>query len=84
MHDQYKQKWFADVGSAVKLDIYTLFKQVHQYKFYLSSVLHIKFRTALVKFRVSSHNLLIETGRYDTVERNNRICTCCDRNVVEN
>jgi hypothetical protein len=84
MHDQYKQKWFANVSSAVKLNSYTLFKQVHQNESYVSSVVHIKFRTALVKFRVSSHNVLIETGRYDKVERNNIICTCCDQIVVEN
>jgi hypothetical protein len=59
MYYQYKQKWFAEVSSAGKLDSYTLFKQVHQYEFYLSSGVHINFRTALVQFRVSSHNLLI-------------------------
>jgi hypothetical protein len=75
MHDQYKQKWLTDV--IVVLLSYKVIHYVH--------VVNIKFRTALVKFRVSSHNLMIETGRYDKVERNNRIsCTCCDQNVVEN
>jgi hypothetical protein len=49
---------------AILLDSYRLFKQVHEYEHYLSAVLPTKFRTALVKFRVSSHALLIESGRY--------------------
>jgi hypothetical protein len=36
---------------------------------YTCRPLHSKFRTTLVKLCVSSHTLLIEPGRYDTVER---------------
>jgi hypothetical protein len=84
MHDQYKQKWVTDVNSASKLDSYRLFKYVHEYEHYLSAVLPTKFRTALVKFRVSSHALLIESGRYEGLDRTCRICKCCNLNCVEN
>ena len=43
-----------------------------------------RYRTALTRFRLSSHDLLIETGRYTNIERNNRICINCEMNMIEN
>ena len=36
------------------------------------------------RLRLSSHNLAIETGRYTSIPRRERICTFCNTNVVEN
>ena len=40
-------------------------------------------RKALVKLRISSHKLLIETGRYDNIPRNERVCNVCNRKTIE-
>ena len=42
-------------------------------------------RAALSRLRLSSHKLLIETGRYANIrlERNERKCTFCDINDLE-
>jgi hypothetical protein len=39
--------------------------------------------TTLTQLRVSSHNLFIETGRYNNVARNMRLCTKCNMSVIE-
>ena len=40
-------------------------------------------RIYLTKFRLSSHNLLVETGRYHGTERSDRKCTLCNLNTIE-
>ncbi len=42
-----------------------------------------KFRIALARFRCSSHDLLIEKGRYNNTNREEGICRYCDKNVIE-
>ena len=44
---------------------------------YLDCVKENKYRIALSRFRTSSHDLLIETCRYDGIPRENRICKSC-------
>ena len=38
---------------------------------------------ALAKFRMSAHQLKIETGRYQGLEENDRICLLCKSGEVE-
>ena len=42
---------------------------------YLETIHVNKFRVSLSKFRLSSHDLAIEKGRYDNINRENRHCT---------
>lgn len=42
-----------------------------------------KQRNAMAKLRLSSHCLLIETGRHNGITRENRKCTLCSRNDIE-
>ena len=41
------------------------------------------FRKTLVKLRISSHKLRIETGRYDNIPRDERLCNLCNCNRIE-
>ena len=44
-------------------------------------------RKAICKFRISAHNLLIESGRYSkkgSLARENRVCRFCNMNAIEN
>ena len=40
-------------------------------------------RKTLVKLRISSHKLRIETGRYDNIPRDERLCNLCNCNRIE-
>jgi hypothetical protein len=53
-----------NTDSNPKLRTYKLFKSNFQFESYLSSPTNINHAIALAKFRISSHNLAIETGRY--------------------
>ena len=35
-----------------------------------------------MSFRLSSHNLAIETGRYRGINRQDRLCECCTMHAV--
>ena len=43
-----------------------------------------KYITSLTKFRLSSHELLIEKGRHLHITREDRLCKYCNMNLVEN
>ena len=36
-----------------------------------------------MKLRIGNHKLLIETGRYDQISRDNRLCHRCGSNQIE-
>ena len=36
-----------------------------------------------MKLRIGNHKLLIETGRYDQIPRDNRLCHSCGSNQIE-
>ena len=50
---------------------------------YLDQIEINKYRVALSKFRLSSHNLEIETGRHGNIPRADRKCTKCNSDVIE-
>ena len=82
--DVFKQTWFNGVKSKSSLNLFLRFKNDIQFEKYLD-ILPINKRAALSRLRLSSHKLLIETGRYSNrrLERNERKCTFCDMNDLE-
>ena len=50
---------------------------------YLSNVNAYDHRSTLTRLRISSHQLAIETGRYDKLQRSDRLCTTCDMGVLD-
>ena len=75
--DSDKQVWSAHMSSMPKLRTLGLFKTNLYVENYL--LLHIphRLRVALAKFRVGSHDLEIERGRYAKVPANERFCKLC-------
>jgi len=51
---------------------------------YLEIITNKRFRIALSRFRLSSHNLEIERGRYYNMDREIRICKLCNLKAIEN
>ena len=52
-------------------------------QYYLSKSISEIHRKSITRFRLSSHNLNIESGRYKNELRSNRICTLCNLRDVE-
>ncbi len=68
-----------------KLRTYKKFKTDFRFENHLVALENQGHQIVLSKFRISSHNLRIETGRYDNPksEPNERLCIFCDMQVVE-
>ena len=64
----------------------TVFKELNE-TFELATYLNVlcndRYRTSLAKLRLSSHSLAIETGRHTGVPRNERKCTFCRSDEIE-
>ena len=48
---------------------------------YLSVIQNLEMRSYITKFRISAHKFPIETGTYINTERQNRLCTLCERGI---
>ena len=51
---------------------------------YLNHLTINTFWISLTRFRLFSHDLLIETGRHQNIPRANTICQHCNMNIIEN
>jgi hypothetical protein len=74
-----------DSQSYPKLRSYKNIKVHFKQENYLSEIKDSRYITALAHFRISSHNLRIETGRYTRPKLviSKRICVYCDTNETE-
>ncbi|MGI9312379.1 MAG: hypothetical protein ACR2O9_02440 [Alphaproteobacteria bacterium] len=77
------QNCIAEISNNRKLYSYSTFKINIICEKYLSCINIMNYRRSLCNFRISSHNLNIETGRWNNIPRNLRLCTCCNLNEVE-
>ena len=83
IYDHYLQQWCAEIEVSTRLDYYRQFKTSFIQESYLGVIKNDTYRKALARFRCSSHNLEIETGRHRNIARSDRICTKCNLNQVE-
>ena len=65
-----------------KLKTYANFKKSIGIAPYLNNVHNIENRTAMTKFRLSNHSLMIEKGRHNNIEAHERFCPFCP-NCIE-
>ena len=72
------QEWQCNVDRSAVLDEYKLYKNIFSFEVYLLCVPK-DLRMYLTRFRISSHSLRIQTGRYETniIARNERYCIYC-------
>ena len=79
LFDQYQQTWKCDVLNSSKGVNYRIFKENFGFEDYLD-ILDTKERISFCRFRTCNHKLVIETGRWQNIERNDRKCNFCDKN----
>ena len=79
--DQFLQQWKADLLGSWKLRSYRTSKSTFEQEPYLHLPRHL--RIPLTKLRTSSHQLMIEIGRYHRppIPVEDRLCPTC--NVIE-
>jgi hypothetical protein len=83
IRDQFIQTWNASINNTSKLEYYCQFKKSFGYEQYLDVVKNDTLRKHLTCFRMSSHRLEIEVGRFNGIPRQDRLCKLCDQTVPE-
>lgn len=79
MKDMYGQTLLANISKSPKGRLYQHFTLQQ----YLRKPINPLYRNCISRFRLSSHSLKIEQGRYTNDRRENRKCNVCDLNDIE-
>mgnify|MGYP001792873606 CR=1 FL=1 len=85
MTNEYLNIWKTNLETSSKLKFYRIFNDRYQEQKYLEIISNFEQRKQFTKFRISNHQLAIETGRYlrQRIEINQRVCIFCNRNETE-
>ena len=83
MQQQYILHWQHTLEDSKKLEFYNTFKTEYTPSYYLDLTKKITNRKSLVKLRIGNHKLIIESGRYDQIPRENRLCPSCRSSEIE-
>ena len=81
--DIYIANWREGMNACSSLSLFKNVKYSYQQAPYIYKLLKKKYRNAITKLRLSSHPLLIETGRYSGIPREKRKCIYCDMDDIE-
>ena len=82
MKKKYVSYWNQTLQHLRKLSFYHFIKKNYSLSAYLDSTRKNPMRT-LVKLRIGRHNLPVETGRYDKIPLDERICPLCSGSEIE-
>ena len=80
--DTYKQSWYSSVNNSNRLEMYARYKHNFELENYWNFITEKKYKVALTQFRLSSHDLAIERGRYENINRSERICKLCNSKTL--
>ena len=86
VYEDYVQKWYSCVSTYPKMRSYIMYKKSFNVESYLHNIKDFLLRTSLTQFRLSSHNLEIEMGRYNKprcIPAHQRFCKLCNSGQVE-
>ena len=80
--DVFHQETFSNISKeSSKLRTYALFKKDKGFESYLTEIKNLSVRKQVTKFRLSNHQLMIEKGRHQGINADNRICPLCKNGV---
>ena len=79
------QNGFNVIRESSRCRMYKEIKQVHKPERYLTININKNLRTVFTKFRLSSHKLLVERGRWKSLKLDYELrkCTLCDSGDIE-
>ena len=80
--DVFHQETFSNISKeSSKLRTYALFKKDKGFESYLTEIKNLSVRKQVTKFRLSNHQLMIEKGRHQGINADNRTCPLCKNGV---
>ena len=80
--DEFHQNAFATIkDERSKLRTFALFKTEIGMEKYLNEIKNVAIRIQITRFRLSNHNLMIETGRHSDTPKEQRYCPFCQNKV---
>ena len=82
-NDMYHQELLSKLSSSPRSFLYQYYIDNFCLQYYLCKPILSVYRKQISCIRLSSHSLKIESGRYTNTQRNNRLCTCCNLNDIE-
>ena len=83
LHEVYCSNWKNTVTCVHKLRTYILYENEYLTEPYVECDVNRAHRSALAKFRCGILPLSVETGRFNAIPLEFRLCVFCDNNVVE-
>ena len=83
LKDQYIQTWFENINNLSKLYYYAKMKNIYCFEDNWTLIRSEKLIMLITRLRLASHDLEIEIGRHNRIDRNNRICKLCNSNAIE-
>ena len=81
LKDIFIQQWESELRQMTSCDLYVEFKREFRLEKYLLST-DGKYRQAICNFRTNNTRIPKVTGRYQNIERKDRVCTICSLNRV--
>ena len=75
--DQSQQLIRSQISASPKCTYYKYLIAVYSIQYFLFKFIPVHLRKCITKFRLSSHNLAIETGRYIGTDQSKRTCFSC-------
>lgn len=83
MLNKYTEEWRENIKIKPKLRTYAKFKHDLTVPDYITSIHNRYVRSLIAKLRCGILQLHVETGRYNQVKLEDRICSLCQQNAVE-
>ena len=79
----YQTKWQNTLTEYTRLEIYRTIKSDYRQEDYVISCVNRFHRSTFAKLRMGIYPIRMETGRYRSIPRNERLCKSCDALHVE-
>ena len=83
LNDFFIQEMNSYFENSNKCYLYRYLTDTHMIQYYIRKSLPDKYLFSLTQFRLSSHELMIEKGRYQNIPRGGRLCQKCSLHEVE-
>ena len=83
LFDCLKLEWNSQIYASPKLRTYVLYKNTYETECYLNFLVNRGYRSVLAQFRTGVLPLAVETGRFNNIPIEYRLCTFCHENVLE-